>query len=319
MRIFITGISGLLGLNIAHHLLALNANHESNDRFSVSGCYLNHPVRIAGVQASTMDLANRSALQETLLHIEPDVVVHTAALTDVDRCETGPDVAHQLNVVAARNVAAVAANLGTRLVHISTDQLFNGTQEWTGEDDQPTPINVYGETKWLAEQAVAEECPEALIIRTNFFAWGTPVRTSFSDWILRGLKQQEKLTMFTDVFFTPLLANQLADLVLQLLSKRATGVFHVAGRDRLSKYDFALRLAEAFGYSKERILPITVQDFPFKARRPSEMALKTQRAEQELGISMPSVGQGLQRLLELKKQGWPALLREAIASPIGEN
>lgn len=303
MDLFITGISGLLGLNLAQ---------QAQGHSSVSGCYLSHPVDIKGVQAFPLDLTDYSKAKEALTSINPDLIVHTVGLTDVDRCESDRPLAQALNVETTRNVAKIAFSMGCRLVHISTDQLFDGASRWYTEGDIPNPINNYGSTKWEAEIAAMEACPEALVIRTNFYGWGSPIRTSFSDWICRSLDDQKELTMFHDVFFTPILVNDLADVIFDLAATEASGIFNVSGGERISKYDFALRLADTLGYSSSRIRPISVDEFSFKARRPKEMSLECAKAETHLGISMPNTQDSLTHLRDLRLDGWPIALQSAM-------
>jgi len=303
MKLFIAGISGLLGLNLAL---------EARERFSVSGCYFNSPVSMEDIQTSRLDVTRLQAVKTILSEIRPDVIVNTVALTNVDQCESDPGLAHKLNVKAAEHLATVASMLGSRLVHISTDQLFDGASPWKTEADPPAPINNYARTKWLAEQAVLKACDNALIVRTNFFGWGTSIRASFSDWILQALEQQRKLTMFSDVFFTPILMNQLIDVITQLISIKSGGIFHVAGGERLSKYAFAVQMAEVFGYPTHSILATSVQDFPFKAARPVDMSLSSNKTEQYLGTQMPIVAEGLERLHSLQRDGWQQGLENSI-------
>ena len=184
------------------------------------------------------------------------------------------------------------------------------------ETDTPKPINNYGAPKRSGEIAVQEICPEALIIRTNFYGWGTTGRSSFTDWVLRGLAKKQRLTMFTDVFFTPVLTNHLMESVLDLASSGATGVFNVAGRERLSKHAFALKIADAFGYSAENIVPISVADFQFQAPRPQDMSLSCAKVEKHLGRAMPDAMSGLKKLKELGIDGVPERLEAAITSQI---
>ena len=304
MKLFIAGISGLLGLNLAL---------EARDRFTVSGCYFRSPVVIEGVRTLELDVTRIQTAEEILSEIRPDIIVNTVALTNVDQCESDPGSAHKLNVETAQHLAAVANMLGARFVHISTDQLFDGASAWKTETDSPAPINTYGRTKHLAEGAVLEVCPNALIVRTNFFGWGTSIRTSFSDWILRGLEQQRELTMFSDVFFTPILVNQFIDVTVKLIDTNAKGVFHVAGAERLSKHAFAVQMAEVFGYSKGTILASSVQNFPYKARRPGEMSLSSKKVELCLGTQMPKVAEGLERLQRLGMDGWQLDLESSIS------
>lgn len=302
MELFITGISGLLGLNIAH---------LARDRFQVSGCFSRSPVSIEGVETLKLDITDFTSTQVALRARKPDVIIHTAAQTNVDNCQTDPEKAEVINVEASRNLAAVANNLGAKFVHISTDQLFDGESPWKTEEDLPAPINVYGKTKWRAEQQVANVCPDALILRTNFFGWGTSKRASFSDWILHGLKQHQELTMFTDVFFTPILINHVAKVIFNLVERGASGLFHVGGAERLSKFDFASRLSEVFGYTIEHVQPVSVTSVPLKAQRPLDMSFSSAKAESYLQVRMPTVAEGLKLLKSLQEDGWPETLERA--------
>ena len=303
MKLFITGISGLLGLNIALQL---------RNRYQVSGCYFAHPIVLDGMQALRLDLTSDEITDRALRQIQPDVVVHTMGLTSVEACEADPALAYRLNVEAASSVAKVANALGAKLVHISTDHLFDGATPWKKEQDAPCPLNVYARTKQEAEEVTLRSCPDALVIRTNFFGWGTRVRTSFSDWIIEALNSGSELTMFSDVFFTPLLINDLVELMLGLVDRGGKGIFHVAGGNRLTKYDFAIRLAEVFNYPKVKINAISVQDFPFKARRPMDMSLSSEKVEAYLGTQMPPADEGLKRLKGQGSQGRHTELEQAL-------
>ena len=303
MRVFITGISGLLGLNLALQV---------RDRFQISGCYYTHPVMLDDVQTFQLDLTSLSTLEQALLDVGPDIVIHAAGLTNVEECEAKPELAYRLNVEATRNVAKVTNGLQAKLVHISTDHIFDGTTPWKTEDDVPTPLNIYARTKREAEEVVVEECQDPLIIRTNFFGWGTPLRVSFSDWILRGLAREDELTMFSDVYFTPILINDLVDILSELIDRGAEGIFHVAGGERLTKHAFALRLAEAFNYPTHTIRAISVEEFPFRAKRPKDMSLSCGKAEAYLGIRMPSVKDGLNGLKRLEAGGIRVTLEAAV-------
>ena len=303
MKLFITGISGLLGLNMAL---------QARQRYQVSGSYYTHPVAHDGIAAIKLDLNSFEEAERALLRVEPDVLVHTAGLTSVEACEADPEMAYRLNVQLAEHMARVAVRTGSKLVHISTDHLFDGQDPWKREEDTPHPLNVYARTKLEAEHAVLQACSDALVVRTNFFGWGTSVRTSFSDWILQSLAQGRELTMFNDVFFTPMLISDLVDLILRLVKLGAAGVFNVVGDTRLSKLDFALRLAGAFSYPTDGIRSISVEGYPFTAQRPRDMSLSSERTQSYLGVQMPDVEEGLRRLMDLRHDGRHQALEEAL-------
>jgi len=303
MNLFITGISGLLGANLAL---------EASGRFEVAGCYRRHPIAHPGVAAMPLDVLDTGGLERTVRRLRPDVVIHTVGMSSVDACEVDPELAWRLNVETTRGVARVTRAAGVRLLHISTDHLFDGEQAWRTESDVPIPLNTYAKTKAEAERVVLDEHPDALVIRTNFYGWGTSLRASFSDWILAALNDGRALTMFTDVYFTPLLINDLADAIFGLAARGVTGLLHVAGEERLSKCDFAGRLAEVFGYSAAAIQPTTVARAGLQAPRPRDMSLKSGKAERVLGRSLPGAGAGLDRLRKLGEAGWSRSLQQAV-------
>jgi dTDP-4-dehydrorhamnose reductase len=305
MRIFITGVSGLLGLNMA---IQLRDDHE------VYGSYSAHPVRCDGIDALQVDFAAPGSMHEALARVRPDVVVHTAGFTNVDGCEADPQAAHTLNVEFAQRVARSVQSLGGKLVHISTDHLFDGTSPLRGETDTPAPMNVYARTKLQAEHAVLEACPGALVARTNFYGWGLPHRPSFTDWILDSLEKRKTLTMFTDVFYTPILINDFVEIVMQLLAQDASGVLHVAGAERLSKHAFSIKLAGVFGLSTDTIQEASIDDHDLRAPRPRDMSLDCSRVECLLQRKMPNVAEGLKRLHSLGARQWPRLLKLAVSS-----
>lgn len=296
MRLLITGISGRLGVNLG--MLA-------RDRYRVAGCYLHNPVAIEGVEIVHADLTRHGVLDELVRQLNPDVIVHTAGLTNVDVCEENPVLARRLNVDVAAEVARVAGDREKQLVHLSTDHVFSGTQAWHDEVETPAPVNVYAQTKTDAETAVLDVCPQALIIRTNFYGWGPPKSISFSDWIVSALERGETLGMFTDVFFTPILMNDLAEIILELVAAGACGLYHVAGGERLSKYDFARRIADVFSLSPTRIQPTSVEEVRLQAARPKDMSLRTDKVARFLGRQMPTANEGLKRLRWLRENGWP--------------
>ena len=294
MKIFVVGISGLLGLNTS---LQLSKWHQ------ITGCYHANPISIDGVEVFDVDITQDSSLDSILASMKPDLIINTVALTNVEFCESNPGLAHNLNVKAAKYIAEIAHNLHIKLVHISTDHVFDGENPWRNETDNPHPLNVYAATKLLAEEQVSQICPGSLIIRTNFFGWGPSNRQSFSDWIIQSIQNDKILTMFTDVLFTPIITDELVNATVQLVNIDAHGLFHISGKDRISKYDFALCLAKVFEYKTDNIIPISVDSFEFKATRPKDMSLNTNKASKTIGNSLPSVIESLKLLRKLETEG----------------
>lgn len=275
--LLITGGSGLLGLNWA---CAMRASWNV-----VLGIH-RQEVHLPGVTTVPLDLENPERARRQIQEVAPDVLVHAAGLTSVDACESDAVRAHHVNAQLARHVAEITASSSIRLIHISTDHLFAGGHSFYTEGDSPEPLNEYARSKWQAEQWVRAVHPDALIVRTNFFAWGNRQRQSISDWILAALRAGRTLTMFDDVHFTPIHVDYLADAAHRLSDKGVGGVFNLVGDDRVSKYQFALRLAEAFGLPGTKIRCGSILGANMAAKRPSDMSLSNVKAKAELGADL---------------------------------
>ena len=294
LKVLITGGSGLLALNWA---CAIRDRHEV-----VLTTHRRH-VNLAGARALAVPLEDTKKLQHALLDISPDIVVHTAGITSVDDCERNPDLAFEVNAGLARNVASAAAAVRARLIHISTDHLFAGVHPFYREDEPPSPLNAYARSKLEAEESVRREHPQALIVRTNFFGWGHAYRQSFSDWIYGALKAGETLTMFDDVFITPILIDELVRFAHRLLELDAYGVYNIAGSERISKYDFALSFADAYGFPRSLLTRAKILDAQLFARRPSDMSLDNRKASDRLGTPLGNIAEYLRLLQQQNRVG----------------
>lgn len=293
-RVLITGGSGLLALNWA---CAMRRDWEV-----VLGAH-KHAVALSGVSAEALDLEDAGRLAARFDDLAPDLVVHAAGLTSVDGCEQDPALARHVNAELARNVAQAAASRRIRLVHISTDHLFAGTRSDYREDDAPEPLNEYARSKLLGEEWVRQAHPQALVLRTNFYGWGHAGRQSFSDWILQSLRAGREITLFDDVFFTPLLADALAAAAHRLIERSANGVFNLGGDERVSKYDFGIRLARTFGLDESAILRGSVAEAGLQANRPRDMSLDCGRARALLGAGTGGLDEQFKALRRQEEAG----------------
>lgn len=283
-RVLITGGTGLLGLNWAV---------VAKDTYDVVLGIHQRVVQLPGVATQPLLLESVDSFLENLDLIQPDYVIHAAGLTSIELCEENPDLAYHVNVELAENVACACALRGIQLAHVSTDHLFRGDRPLLDEEMPVDPINIYGKTKAEAEVRVQDVCPEALVIRTNFYGWGPDYRQSFSDWILNNLKASHPITLFNDVFYTPIYIGRLVQVVHELLEKFAKGTFHVVGDARVSKYDFGMQLACVFGLDKNLIFPGSVQSQQNRVVRPKDMSLSNEKVSKELGIHIGGIKEHL--------------------------
>jgi len=165
----------------------------------------------------------------------PDVVVHTAAFTNVDRCELDRKKAYQINVEGTRNVALGARN--SKVVYISTDYIFDGEVGMYHENDKPNPVSYYGQTKFEGEQIVQDICDNYIIARTSvLYGWHT--RLNFVSWVIHELQKGNKINIVTDQFNSPTLVDDLAEQIIMLIERDKRGIFHTAGGERISRYEF---------------------------------------------------------------------------------
>ena len=236
-KVLITGGSGLLAVNWALSIC---------DEYEVILLLHQRKIYLNGVKTDIASISSLDECKAVLDRHKPDVVIHTAGLTSVEGCEENPNLAQEVNVDSAKNIAIACDKQNIKLVHISTDHFFSGEGNFVTEESDTTPINNYAKTKLEGEQQVQESCKDALIVRTNFFGWGVEYRQSFSDFIINKLRSDETVDLFSDVFFTPILAEELSKKTHQLVDANLSGVFNIVGSERLSKYEFGIKLANCF-------------------------------------------------------------------------
>lgn len=194
------------------------------------------------------------------------------------------------------------------MVHVSTDAVFDGLRGNYSETDAPNPVGVYSRTKLEGEQAVAETYPEAIIARVNLFGWSLSGDRSLAEFFFNHLSQGNRVMGFTDVYFCPLLANHMADILVDMLESNLSGIYHVVCPESLTKYDFGVRLAQRFGLDESLITPTAVSQAGLAARRSPNLTLRVDKLIRALGSKIPDITMGLNRFYELYQQGYPASL-----------
>ncbi|MDI7226653.1 SDR family oxidoreductase [Leptospira santarosai] len=286
--ILITGASGLLG----HHL----SNFFLENGYKVIALRKVHSLGIIGIDEIEIDLLDFDTVKNLLTKIRPDYIIHCAGLTNVDDCEKNESLAKKIHIDVSHVIAQTASQINSKMIHISTDHLWDGTMQMVTEDVPVCPVNVYGKTKAESERAVLAVNSEALILRTNFFGPGLQWRQSLSDWIINSLNRNESINTFYDVFFTPISIYYLARVILSLIQKKTKGIYHTVGSERISKYHFAISIAKSFNKSTELIRPISIQDIQLNALRPLDMSLSTDKVVGFLNTSMPTIQAGIDSL-----------------------
>lgn len=268
MRIFITGGSGLLGSKIAEIAL------EKYENEVYAGYCHNKPEFGEPVK---FDLANDTDL-EVVYKIKPKVIIHTAALTNVDECEKNKELAYKINAEGTKRVAEIAKESGSFLIYVSTDYVFSGDKGMYKEEDEPNPIDYYGYTKLKGEKycdCVARPC-------VIYGAKPGSGKVNFALWLMDKLRNKDKVKIVTDQFITPTLNTNLAKMLLEIAERELKGIFHLAGATRISRYDFALRIADKFGLDNDLIIPSRMEEMRWIASRPKDSSLDTSKASRYL-------------------------------------
>ncbi len=285
MNVLVAGATGLLGAVLVPELRRLGHRVTAHGHHSA-----------ADVQADLGDAAQTAALLERL---QPDVIVNLVALTDVDRCEAEPRQAYSLNVGSVERIADWVSRSRPRchLVHISTDQLYDGPGPH--DEDALCIRNAYAMSKRTAELAAATV--DATVLRTNFFGRSPCIgRASFSDWLFGALREGRPIRVFDDVLFNPLAIDTLAQCIALTAAVQPRGVFNLGSRGGdgggMSKADFAFAFADAAGLPTVSMTRASVADHgALKARRPTDMRMDCRRIESALGLTLPELNAEIQR------------------------
>jgi dTDP-4-dehydrorhamnose reductase len=298
-KIFVTGGSGLLGSNI---IMA------ARSRFEVYASYNKNRVEMSGARFLKADLTDKSQLKH-IEQLNPNLIIHCAALTNIDGCEDNPDEAYRQNVLTSKNIAELANQTGAYLIHISTDAVFDGRRGNYSEADKPNPISVYGKTKLHAEHEVLSIHPSSSVVRTNFYGWNKRDKFSLAEWMLNKLENNDELPAFKDIIYSPILVNNLIVQLFVLYDKKFSGIIHLAGGESCSKLDFANVLAEVFALDKSLIKTTSIDDLNLRASRGKNINLDVSRAQKLLNTPLPKVREGLVEMKCLRERGYVEALK----------
>jgi dTDP-4-dehydrorhamnose reductase len=294
-KLLIVGSTGLVGSKVAsvaapHGFEAYNTQHS---RKSLTSDFVE------------LDITNRDATLALVKKIRPRVIINTAAVTNVDYCENHMEEAQKVNVEGVRNLAEAAGETQSRLIQISTDYVFDGRIGHYEEADTPNPVQYYGKTKLEAEKIVANLPSFAIARPSVIFGWapthfggepGPSKPMNFAMFVLDRLKRHEPVKAVRDQYASPMFADNLAEALLRLAKSRENGIFHTAGRSCLSRYEFAIKLAEIFGYSTKQVEPVYASEFKQVAQRPRNSCLRIDKAQRLLGMSLFTPEQGINEM-----------------------
>ena len=284
-KLLITGASGLLGKKIVE--LAQND-------FIITPIHKTRPLHSSSVK---LDVTESLAVLNLLNKLEPDVVIHTASETNVDKCEIEKEHAWKINAEGTRNLAEACQNVNAKLVYVSTDYVFDGEKGMYTEEDKPNPVNYYGVTKLEGEKQVIEQCKNYAILRTSvLFGWH-PWKQNFATWIINKLKQQQEIMVVEDHYNTPTLADNLAEMAVEIAKNDLQGIYHASGSERISRYEFGKRIARTFNLDPDLIRPVKMSQLTaWIAKRPRDSSLNTDKIQKQLKTKPLNITEGLNKM-----------------------
>lgn len=289
MRILVTGSNGLLGQKLTRLL------QEDENVYLIATARGKSAVRIIRGEYHSLDISKRNDVESVIRFTKPDVIINTAAMTQVDDCETQREACWTANVTAVEHLVRCCHALHIHLVHVSTDFIFDGSRGPLDENEIPSPVNYYGESKLAAEKVIQSSPISWTILRTVlvFGITNDMSRSNIVLWVKKSLEQQKPIRVVNDQWRTPTLAEDLAQGCYLAAKKRAKGIYNISGKDFMSPYDIAVKTAEFFNLDKSLITPTDSTRFVQPAKRPPTTGFLIDKARQQLGYEPRSFEEGL--------------------------
>jgi len=285
-KILITGAFGQLGTSLCEVL--------PNELILATGRIMTMTEKYRSME---LDITNKKHVEKLIRNYKPDIIIHLAAMTDVDGCEKDPEMAFDINVGATENLLK---NFKGKFIYVSTDYVFDGEEGPYHEDDKVNPVSVYGKTKLYGENLVQESDIDWIILRSNIiFSYNDRTKASFVNWVVDSLKKKQMITVVNDQWNNPTWTNDLANVMSMMIEKNISGLYHYGGGDFLNRYEFAKMIASSFSLDRQLIKPITTPELNWLAQRPLKSGLYTNKIELDLGIEPLSIQKALDRMVSL--------------------
>jgi len=289
-KLLVTGASGLLGSKLVE---------LARKNYTVVPLHNIKPLHSNSLKLNITEGTNVFNLFNKL---KPNIVIHTASETNVDKCEVEKEHAWKVNVEGTRNIALACSKIKAKLIYISTDYVFDGKKGNYKEKDEPNPINYYGITKLEGESQVIRHCQNYVILRTSVLYGWHPWKQTFATWVINQLKHEKEIAAVQDHYNSPTLTDNLAEITIETVEKNLQGLFHASGSERISRYEFAQEIAKTFRLNSRLIKPIKMnQLMAWTAKRPKDSSLNTSKIQKQLKTKPLNIRDGLKKMKEETK------------------
>ncbi|MFC2118140.1 SDR family oxidoreductase [Bacteroidota bacterium] len=289
--IIVSGGSGFLG---SHFLCTLQ--HQDKELVNLDN---NNVISFDFSENITCDIRSYNEVLK-FAKFNPDLIVHCAAMTNINACEMNPDLAYEVNVKGSENIAKLAQMSGAKLVYISTDAVFSGNELIYDETSPTNPISIYGKTKLEGEKICMELCPDSLIIRTHLFGvnFVSDNKTFFQN-VMSLIEEKKVFNGFIDAYCCPISATELIRIILKLVAEKLNGIFNIVSNETLSKYQFAKLIASNFNGDLKLIQKSSLEQLPNKEIYAKNLSLKNDKVKNCLQEQIPSIEQMLSFYLRM--------------------
>ncbi len=285
-RLFITGGSGLLGSKFTN----LPGNYE------IITTYNTNPKE----NAIKLDITDENDVLNKIESLSPDLVIHCGALTNVDYCEDHQEEAYKINAQGTLNIIKACEKTDSKLIHVSTDFVFDGEEGSYQENDKTNPVSYYGISKLKGEEFVQNSDLNYAIARVSvLYGWHT--NFNFVTWVINELRDGNQINIVTDEYNSPTYADNAAEAILNIYSKDKKGIYHIAGDERINRFDFAKNIARVFELDETLINPILSEKLIRKAKRPMDSSLSVEKAKNDLDIKLLNTTEGLKEMKKVMK------------------
>ncbi|CAN5532206.1 dTDP-4-dehydrorhamnose reductase [soil metagenome] len=291
MKVLITGSNGLLG----QKLINLLGTYKDLEVIATSRGANKIPLEASNIYYHTLDVTKPDEVNSLISVHSPEIIIHTAAMTDVDKCEVHKEDCWKLNVEATGNIVEAAARINCFLIHLSTDFIYDGENGPYHEDDIPNPVNFYGKSKLAAEKVVTEGKLNWAIVRTVLVYGQAPglKRSNLILWVKNNLENNRFIPLVDDQWRTPTLAEDLAMGCYLIAKGKHKGVFNISGKELLTPYQMAIQTARYFHLNCKYIQKVNASTFSQTATRPPRTGFNIDKAREVLGFQPHSFSEGI--------------------------